>query len=140
MQKIFNKIEYKQRRKDLRNNMTEPEKRLWSILSNNQLGVKFRRQHGIGHYIVDFYCPAINLIIEVDGESHFLEDAQAYDKVRDAYMLGLGLTTIRYNNHDVMHHIEGICQTIQHVIESQKRTPSQPSPLEGEGDKRSFMR
>ena len=60
--------------------MTEPEKRLWSILRNNQLGVKFRRQHGIGHYIVDFYCPELKLIIEVDGESHFSEDAQAYDR------------------------------------------------------------
>ncbi len=116
MQRIFNKIEYKQRRQELRNNMTEPENRLWSILSNNQLGVKFRRQHGIGHYIVDFYCPELKLIIEVDGESHFSEDAQAYDKIRDAYMLGLGLTAIRYNNHDVMHNIEAIYQSIQQYI------------------------
>ena len=117
-QKIFNKIEYKQRRQTLRNNMTEPEKRLWGILRNHQLGVKFRRQHGIGHYIVDFYCPELKLIIEVDGESHFFEDAQAYDKIRDKFMLELGLTTIRFSNHEIMTNIDGICQLIQQVVKT----------------------
>ncbi len=117
-QKIFNKIEYKQRRQTLRNNMTEPEKRWWGILRNHQLGVKFRRQHGIGHYIVDFYCPELKLIIEVDGESHFSEDAQAYDKIRDKFMLELGLTTIRFSNHEIMTNIDGICQLIQEVLKT----------------------
>ncbi|ATZ66959.1 MULTISPECIES: endonuclease domain-containing protein [Acinetobacter] len=121
-QKIFNKIEYKQRRQTLRNNMAEPEKRLWGILRNNQLGVKFRRQHGVGHYIVDFYCPQLKLIIEVDGESHFSEDAQAYDKIRDKFMLELGLTTIRINNHDVMTNIEGIYQHIQQCVQQLLKT------------------
>lgn len=120
--KIFNKIEYKQRRQTLRNNMAEPEKRLWGILRNNQLGVKFRRQHGVGHYIVDFYCPQLKLIIEVDGESHFSEDAQAYDKIRDKFMLELGLTTIRINNHDVMTNIEGIYQHIQQCVQQLLKT------------------
>ena len=53
--KIFNRPEYTQRRQKLRTNMTEPEKRLWKILRNGQMGVKFRRQHGIGFYIADFY-------------------------------------------------------------------------------------
>ena len=117
-QKIFNKTEYKQRRQELRNNMTEPEKRLWGILRNSQLGVKFRRQHGIGHYIVDFYCHDLQLIIEVDGESHFFEDAQAYDKIRDKFMLELGLTTIRFSNHEVMTNIDGICQLIQQAVKT----------------------
>ena len=116
-QKIFNKIEYKQRRQTLRNNMTEPEKRLWGILRNHQLGVKFRRQHGIGHYIVDFYCPELKLIIEVDGESHFSEDAQAYDKIRDKFMLELGLTTIRFSNHEVMTNIDGVCEYLQQHVQ-----------------------
>ena len=122
-QKIFNKIEYKQRRQTLRNNMTEPEKRLWGILRNHQLGVKFRRQHGIGHYIVDFYCPELKLIIEVDGESHFSEDAQAYDKIRGKFMLELGLTTIRFSNHEVMTNIDGICQLIQQVVKTPSNSP-----------------
>ena len=64
--KIFNKTQYKQRRHELRHHLTEPEQRLWQILRNKQMGIKFRRQHGIGHYIVDFYCPELKLIIEVD--------------------------------------------------------------------------
>ena len=116
-QKIFNKIEYKQRRQTLRNNMTEPEKRLWGILRNHQLGVKFRRQHGIGHYIVDFYCPELKLIIEVDGESHFSEDAQAYDKIRDKFMLELGLTTIRITNTAIMQNIDGVCEYLQQHVQ-----------------------
>ena len=116
-QKIFNKIEYKQRRQTLRNNMTEPEKRLWGILRNHQLGVKFRRQHGVGHYIVDFYCPELKLIIEVDGESHFFEDAQAYDKIRDKFMLELGLTTIRITNTEIMQNIDGVCEYLQQHVQ-----------------------
>ena len=116
-QKIFNKIEYKQRRQTLRNNMTEPEKRLWGILRNHQLGVKFRRQHGIGHYIVDFYCPELKLIIEVDGESHFSEDAQAYDKIRDKFMLELRLTTIRITNTEIMQNIDGVCEYLQQHVQ-----------------------
>ncbi len=116
-QKIFTKIEYKQRRQTLRNNMTEPEKRLWGILRNHQLGVKFRRQHGIGHYIVDFYCPELKLIIEVDGESHFSEDAQAYDKIRDKFMLELGLTTIRITNTEIMQNIDGVCEYLQQHVQ-----------------------
>ena len=120
MEKNFNKLEYKERRQDLRNNMTEPEKRLWSILKNKQLGVKFRRQHSINHYIVDFYSPEIKLIIEVDGESHFTEDAQAYDKIRDEYLASLGLTTLRLLNMDIMQNLEGIYQTIQTYIHTVK--------------------
>ncbi|MDY6450626.1 endonuclease domain-containing protein [Acinetobacter faecalis] len=116
MQKIFNKVEYKERRKMLRNNMTEPEKRLWLVLKNKQLGLKFRRQHGIGDYIVDFYSPEIKLVIELDGESHFSTEAKAYDQLRDEYFLGLGISTIRFLNQDVMNNLAGVFQTIQNYI------------------------
>ena len=112
MNKIFNKTEYTARRQTLRNNMTEPEKRLWQILRNQQMGVKFRRQHGIGHYIVDFYCPERKLVIEVDGDSHHTDDAQHYDTVRADFMLALGITTMRFTNHDVMTNLNHIYQQI----------------------------
>jgi very-short-patch-repair endonuclease len=112
MNKIFNKTEYTARRQTLRNNMTEPEKRLWQILRNQQMGVKFRRQHGIGHYIVDFYCPERKLVIEVDGDSHYTDDAQHYDTVRADFMLALGITTMRFTNHDVMTNLNHIYQQI----------------------------
>jgi len=111
--KIFNKTQYKQRRQELRHHLTEPEQRLWQILRNKQMGIKFRRQHGIGHYIVDFYCPELKLIIEVDGDSHFSEEDQAYDKVRDDFMLSLDIMTIRLKNDDVMKNIEGVHQYIK---------------------------
>ena len=114
--KIFNKTEYKQRRQELRHNMTEPEKQLWQILRNSQMGVKFRRQHGIGHYIVDFYCVELKLVIEVDGESHYSEDAKAYDEIRDNFILSLGITTIRLNNDDVIKNIEGVYQYIKQQL------------------------
>lgn len=115
--KIFNKTQYKQRRQELRCNMTEPEQRLWQILRNKQMGIKFRRQHGIGHYIVDFYCSELKLIIEVDGNSHFSEEARGYDKVRDDFMLSLDMMIIRLKNDDVMKNIEGVHQHIKQQID-----------------------
>jgi very-short-patch-repair endonuclease len=117
MNNIFNKTEYKQRRQALRRNLTEPEKRLWQVLRNKQMGEKFRRQHGIGHYIVDFYCPALKLVIEVDGDSHFTEDAQRYDRERNKFMSSLGMTTLRFKNDEVMSNLEGVCQSIQQQID-----------------------
>lgn len=114
--KIFNNSQYKQHRQHLRNNMTEPEKRLWQILRNGQMGVKFRRQHGIGHYIADFYCPELKLVIELDGDSHFLGNAPDYDRKRNDFMLSLGITTIRLNNEDVITNIEGVHQHIQSLL------------------------
>lgn len=115
---IFNKKEYKERRQELRTNMTEPEKQLWQILRNKQMGVKFRRQHGIGHYIADFYCSELKLVIEVDGDSHFSEDAKGYDKIRDDFFLSLNIKTIRINNDDVMNNIEGVSQSIMEEIKN----------------------
>jgi len=132
--KIFNKTEYKQHRQALRQNMTEPEKRLWQILRNSQMGVKFRRQHGIGDYIADFYCPELKLVIEIDGDSHFSIEAQGYDKIRDDFMLSLNIETIRLKNDDVMQNIEGVYQYIKHQIDLRfESNPLPASPLSGGG-------
>ena len=117
---IFNRPEYKQRRQELRNNMTEPEKRLWSVLRNKQLGVKFRRQHGIGHYIADFYSPEIRLVIELDGDSHFHQDAIQYDALRDEYMRALGIVVIRLLNQDVMCNFDAVLSYIHAQIIDRK--------------------
>ena len=87
----------------LRSNMTGPETRLWSALRARQLqGMKFRRQHGIGPYIVDFYCPERSLVIEVDGDSHADADQIVRDQLRDTYFQSLGLRLIRYFNDDIL--------------------------------------
>ena len=116
MDKIFNHSKYKSRRQDLRNAMPEPEKKLWALLRKQKMGVKFRRQHGIGHYIVDFYCAELKLVIEVDGDSHFSEEAKMYDTIRDDFISSLGITTIRVKNDEVMKNIEGIFEKIQLLI------------------------
>lgn len=119
--RIFNRPEYKQRRQKLRTNMTEPEKRLWQILRNEQMGVKFRRQHGIGYYIADFYCVELQIVIEVDGESHSSDEAQAYDRARDGFMSSLGIFTLRIKNEDVMNNIDGVYQQIKLYLDSRDR-------------------
>jgi very-short-patch-repair endonuclease len=105
---IFTKPEIKEKRQNLRNNMTETEKKLWKYLKNEQLGIKFRRQHSIGHYIADFYCPEKKMVIEIDGSQHYTEDGLEYDKIREEYMTALGIKTIRFSNSDVTTNIEGI--------------------------------
>ena len=118
--KIFNLKTYKEKRQSLRVNSTKPEQVLWTQLRGQQLGVKFRRQHGIGHYIVDFYCSEFQLVIEIDGDSHFSPEAIEKDEQRDAYMRGLGLKIIRVTNIDVMNNLEGVYDVIKKAIDKQR--------------------
>ncbi|MBU1097015.1 MAG: endonuclease domain-containing protein [Bacteroidetes bacterium] len=101
--KIFNKLILKQRRKDLRNRPTQAERHLWRYIKHRQLaGFKFRRQHSIGNYIVDFYCPEIKLIIELDGQPHFEKEGIEYDKIRTTYLESIGLQVKRFENREIL--------------------------------------
>jgi very-short-patch-repair endonuclease len=114
----------------LRSNMTGQETRLWSRLRARQLqGLKFRRQHGIGPYIVDFYCPERSLIIEVDGASHADADQIPKDQLRDRYFQSLGLHVIRYINDDILKNLDGVLEDLVGRL-SQDRPPLTP-PYEG---------
>lgn len=126
---IFNRSRQTPVRQTLRNNLTTPEQKLWASIRNKQLGVKFRRQYGIGRYVVDFYCTELGLVIELDGDSHYEEGAQEYDRVRDAYMVSLGLQVLRFNNPDVMGNLNGVLMEICRFVKAAQGTPSQP-PLE----------
>lgn len=102
MDRLHNRKELKERRKHLRNNGTSAEATLWTLLSKKQLGGrKFRRQHSIKNYIVDFYCPSEKLIIELDGDVHFSAHGLEYDLKRDAELRELGFKIIRIENEDV---------------------------------------
>ncbi len=125
---IFNTSRQTPIRQTLRNNLTTPEQKLWARIRNKQLGVRFRRQYGIGRYVVDFYCPELALVIELDGDSHYAEGAQEYDQVRDAFMESLGLRVLRFTNLDVMNNIEGVLVEVCGFVESANCTPSQPPP------------
>jgi very-short-patch-repair endonuclease len=83
-----------------RRQMTPPEIKLWARLRRSPSGIGFRRQHPIGPYVADFYCPAAKLVIEIDGRIH--DFTVERDEVRDAYIRGLGLRIIRISAADVM--------------------------------------
>ncbi len=105
---LHNRPQQKQTRRQLRKTPTEPEKRFWSWVRSKQLGTKFRRQHGIGNYIVDFYCAEYALIVEIDGDSHYDPDAIAYDAARTQFLTTKGFHVIRFTNHEIMQNKEGV--------------------------------
>jgi very-short-patch-repair endonuclease len=119
----------KDRRKELRKSLIPQELKLWLYLKNKNLGVKFRRQQGIGPYIADFYCKEKNLVVELDGSRHKTE--KEYDKERDNYMESLGIKVLRFWNNEVDKNIEGVLMKIQNYIhpsvfrQAQDTSPSQ---------------
>jgi len=100
------------RRKELRNNSTSEEILLWLKLKNSQLGFKFRRQHSIGGYVVDFYCPSKKLVVEIDGKEHSKKENQEYDKIRSDYFAGLDISVLRFTNIEINTNIEGVVKRI----------------------------
>ena len=117
---LFNRSAQKSRRQDLRANLTEPEKRLWQAIRGKQLGAKFRRQHGIGPYIADFYCPECNLVIELDGDSHFDAKAMVYDQVRDSFMRSSGVQVLRFTNIQVMQELDAMLEVVRRALKTQE--------------------
>jgi very-short-patch-repair endonuclease len=103
MPQIHNNKIFKERRVELRQNATPAEEKLWEELRANKLGVKFKRQHSIGGYILDFYCAEKKLIIELDGEVHNTKEAKEYDEVRDKFFKELGYATVRFSNKAIEH-------------------------------------
>ncbi len=122
MKRIFNDPSTKAKRKELRRNSTPAEKALWSKLKGEKLyGYKFRRQHGVGKYILDFCCPELNLAIEVDGDSHFIDDGPERDVVRSRFIRSKGIRILRFTNADIRKNLEGVVITMQKAIEDIKK-------------------
>ena len=89
--------------KTMRHNSTDAEHLMWQLLRAKRfMNLKFRRQHVIKPYIVDFYCHEIGLVIELDGSQHGTDDAIEYDAERTKFLEALGLTVVRYWNYDVL--------------------------------------
>lgn len=110
--KIFNRATQKRLRQHLRNHRPEPEKILWRELRASQLGFKFRRQHGIGKYIVDFYCSEKKLVVEIDGDSHYQNGQQRKDNDRDTFINSLEIKVLRFTNDEVMKNLEGVLEIL----------------------------
>ena len=98
--------------------MTDTEVLLWARIRKKQIkGIQFLRQRPIGNYIVDFYAPDIQLVIEVDGGQHFSEDGREYDRQRDAYLKGLGLRILRFTNSEIFQHMDEVVEKIAEAVE-----------------------
>ena len=103
------------RAKELRQNMTPAEKKLWYQYLKT-FRYRVLRQRPIHHFIVDFYCPQLKLVIEIDGDSHLSEDAQAYDAERSSALEGYGLSVVRFTNQQVLYEFKSVCEAIAAIL------------------------
>ena len=126
--KIHNIKNLKEGRKKLRNALTPAEAKLWSFLKNSELEKrKFRRQHSVGPYVLDFYCPSEKLCIELDGSAHFTDSGYEYDTARTEYLEALNIRVIRFENKDVSENTEGVLEEIRKKFYFQTNHPFIPS-------------
>lgn len=113
-------------RKTLRSNATAPEALLWMKLKGKQIdGLKFRRQFGVGPYVIDFYCPELRLGIELDGEIHNRFDTEMHDNIRTAFLRENHITLLRYKNEVVYQNVDAIVEDIRQF---HRNTLNQASP------------
>jgi very-short-patch-repair endonuclease len=106
------------RARELRRTMTPAEARLWLHLRSAALGASFRRQHPIGPYFADFWCPSLKIVIELDGSQHAVR--QAYDAARTVYLERQGYVVVRFWNNDVMEGLDGVIEQITWMVRHRK--------------------
>jgi very-short-patch-repair endonuclease len=118
----------------LRTSATDAERKLWHHLRANQLnGARFRRQHPVGIYVLDFACVQQRLAVELDGGQH--ADDVVRDATKTAFLETQGWRVLRFWNNDVMGNIEGVLTLIAEALLASSRPPPHPSPCQGEGAK-----
>lgn len=116
MRKVHDIKEIRRIRKILRVSATPQEIILWSRLRRQEAGCKFRRQHSIGKYVVDFYCAKQKLIIEIDGWQHKQEKDERYDKERTKFFERLGFKVLRFCNNDINDNLPGVVLKIEEYL------------------------
>jgi very-short-patch-repair endonuclease len=114
---LFNLKNNKERRRYLRRKMTDAEVILWKELRNKKIGYKFRRQYGIGSYIIDFYCPQLKFGIELDGDVHALNNVYKKDLIRDKFLNECGIIIKRFWNHEIFEEIDSVLEVIVHLCQ-----------------------
>ena len=108
------------RAKELRKNATPQEKHLWYDYLHSY-PVRFQRQKPIDSFIVDFYCHAARLVIELDGSQHYTEEGKAYDAERTRIMTGFGLTVLRFSNTEIDRSFGAVCDKIDRTVQQLMR-------------------
>ncbi len=119
--------------------MTPAEVALWVELKNEKLGYKFRRQYGVGHYIIDFYCPQLKFAIELDGDVHAIDSVHKKDLIRDKFLEECGITMKRFWNHEIFEDINSVLEVIVNLCQQktdcnskvQPSHPESPSKIRG---------
>jgi very-short-patch-repair endonuclease len=132
MTKIYNKVDLKERRRELRKKATTAEEVVWQELRNMQIaGHKFKRQYSVDSYVLDFYCPERKLAIELDGQYHLDSDQKEYDLERTEILNQCGIKVIRFRNKEVLNDLNTV------LMEIKKNLTSSPTLLLGKekGDK-----
>ena len=125
MTEYFNRSSEKEMRRRLRKEMPQAEVVLWTRLRGKQLfGKKFRRQYSVGPYSIDFYCPEVKLAIELDGDSHFTQEAKQYDAQRQQYIESFSIRFLRFTNQDVYENLDGVLEAISLAV--QENPPQSP--------------
>lgn len=113
--------------KTMRSNATDAENLMWQLLRAKRfMNLKFRRQHVIAPYIVDFYCHELGLVIELDGSQHGTDDGKEYDAERTKFLEALDLKVVRYWNHDVLRNTESVLGDLSNVCLHLKRKSISP--------------
>ena len=129
MTEIFNKQTTKTLRRNLRTKLITSERLLWQKIRKKQLGYRFRRQVGIGRYVVDFYCPELKLVVEVDGACHETKKEVENDKIRQKYLERLDLTVKRYLNVDIKNNLSAVVADLYFVCNQLAAKPLPNPPL-----------
>jgi acetylglutamate kinase len=112
-----------QKAEELRKNMTSAESIIWKHIHINPWKLKFRRQHPISNFIADFYCHAIKLVIEIDGDIHDVEEAKQYDQAREQSIKEFGLTIMRFKNEEVFNNANAVLAKIDEIIRVLQSSP-----------------
>jgi len=111
------------RAEELRKNMTSAEKIIWQHIHINEWKLKFRRQHPISNFVVDFYCHPIKLVIEIDGDIHDDEEVKKNDALREKTLVSLGLKILRFNNQEIYKNSKGVLKKIDETIRVLRGSP-----------------
>lgn len=114
-------------RRKLRKNLTRAEATFWKIVKNSSFeGRKFRRQHSVGNYILDFYCPSEKLAIELDGQVNFNDSAREYDNERKLFLQRYGIKVLRFENRRIFEDLEWMLDIIRSNFGWNKKKSDHP--------------